>query len=385
MRSISNSVPWKLYHSSRPRIRKNLAQVVQDARAEFAMYELRTQELFFLAFTVIAPFIGAVLIRQIFSAMEGVDSLSWFSTTLFVLATGIRPWTHLMSRLQERTDGLQQAIHVEEEEEYQRVVDQKLDSITDRLVALERTLREVQAKADKVHPLEEVCDEISEALETVERNVHRQERKSESARVSHNNRLSAIESAVLRLEERQKHQIQAVATHTRMTKDAVNIALPPFLSQFFVHLRTRFSQMKHAILKRYPFLFPKQLHTKDINASSLLSPPISPSGTVHFFNGTPLETIPEAADSDSEGTYVSDKESASHKSPGAGEARKRGGRKLSRSRSRSRSGPRPSLVRRSTYGRMALDYATALVSWPYRFTVKVLLLIIPAPVQKHFS
>ncbi|EKM52528.1 uncharacterized protein PHACADRAFT_149253 [Phanerochaete carnosa HHB-10118-sp] len=377
-------VPWKLYQGSRPRSRKSLKQVVQDARAEFASSELRVRELFFLSLTVIAPFIGAVLVRHIFSAMDGVGSLSWFSVTLFVLATGIRPWMHVVSRLQERTDELQQAIHAEEEEEYHHAITQKLDSVVNRLAALERALHEVQAKTDKIAPLEEMCDEMNETLETIERTVHRQERKTDSARVSHNSRLSALESAVLRLEERQRHQVRTVAAHTQAARNAVNVALPPSLSQFLVLLYSQLSRTIHNIIQQYPFLFLKQMYTKDIMTPVPTSPPISPSGTVHHFNGTPLETIPEAADSDSEGTYVSDKESASHSSPGAGETRKRGGRKLSRSRSRSYSGPRPPLRRRNTYGRMALDYAAALVSWPYQFAVKALLFIIPAPIQKHF-
>lgn len=377
-------VPWKLYNSSRPRSRKKLGEVVQDVRAEFASSELRAQELFLLTFTVISPFIGAILIRHIFSAMEGVDSLSWFSTTLFVLATGIRPWMHLVSRMQQRTDDLQEAMYAEEEEEYHRSLEQKLESAMNRLGALERALHDVRGKADKVAPLEEACDEIGEALETVERTVHRQERKTESARVSHNNRLAALESIVLRLEEQQKQHLRVVSAHAQVPKDSVNIALPPFLSQFFVRLRTLFSSMTFSIYNQYPFLTPSSSYTKPITTSISTSPPISPSGTVHFFNGTPLETILEAADSDSEGTYVSDKESTSHTSAGAGETRKRGARKLSRSRSRSRSGPRPALVRRRTYGRVALSYVSTMVAWPYEFAVKVFQFVVPAPVQKHF-
>lgn len=372
-------VPWRLYHSSRPRSRKHAMEPVKDARAEFASSELRVRELFFLSCTVLSPFLGAVLVRHVFSALEGVDSLSWFSTTLFVLATGIRPWTHLVSRLQERTDDLQQALYAEEEEEYHRGVDQKLESVMDRLAELERALRDVKAKADRVAPLEEACDEIGDGLETLERTVHRQERKIESARVSHNNRLSAVESTVLRLEEQQKQHLRVIAVHAQATRDSVHIALPPFLSQFLVHLRNQLSQIMHIIAKRYPSFLLKQ-QVKPLS-TTMISAPVTPSGTVHFFNGTPLETIPEAADSDSEGTYVSDKEGTSHTSPGAGELHKRGGRK--RSRSRSHSGARM-LHRQKSYGRLALDYASDVFSWPYRFAVKTLLFVLPPQAQKQF-
>ena len=53
-------VPWKLYHKSRARLRRDRAQRIQDTNAEFALSELHTYELFYLACTVVAPFIGAV-------------------------------------------------------------------------------------------------------------------------------------------------------------------------------------------------------------------------------------------------------------------------------------------------------------------------------------
>lgn len=379
-------VPWKLYHSSRPRTRRNLRQVVQDARAEFAHSELRAQELFFLACTVITPFIGALLIRYVFAAMEGVDSLSWFSTTLFVLATGIRPWSHLISRLQQRTSELHQAIHEHDDEEHNREVDEKLASVLKRVDALEHILREVQLEAEKISPLEEVFDDISVALETVERTVHRQERKTESARVAHNTRLAAVENVVVRLEERQKHQFHASAAHTHTTKQTITIPLPQFLVEFFLRLCNLLVRTKFTILKRYPFLS-KNPHTKDIDpptVSPVTTPLVSPSASAQFFSGTPLETIPEAADSDSEGTYVSERDGSSSNIAGM-ETSKSGGRKFSRSRSRSTSGPRPSLARRDTHGWMTPDYMSTAVSWPYQLAVKILLIIVPVPMQKYLK
>ena len=370
-------VPWKLYRNSRPRRRRrDLAQVVQDTRAEFALSELRAQEIFYLICTVVSPFIGAVLVRHVFAAMGGVNNLSWFSTTLFILATGIRPWTHLISRLQERSDDLQQALHHEEDEEHDREVDRKLASVMERLAVLETALKEVQAKAEKISPLQEICDDISEALETVERTVSRQERKTESARVSHNNRLTAVETVIFRLEERQKNQFRVVSAHIHTRSGAVILSLPPFLSRLFLRLHNTFTRIKHAIMTRYPFSS-KTLHAKDIHhlsSPTTSPPPMSPSSSFQFFNGTPLETIPEAADSDSEGTYVADHSS---------DNRKPGSRNLNRNRSKSEGGQR--LVRRKTYGRRALDYTSTVVSWPYRAAVNILLFLIPSQIQKFFA
>ncbi|KIP01845.1 hypothetical protein PHLGIDRAFT_131070 [Phlebiopsis gigantea 11061_1 CR5-6] len=371
-------VPWKLYHSSRPRRRKDLAQDELDARAAFAHSELRARELFFLACTIIAPFLGSLLIRHVFAAIEGADSLSWFSTSLFVLATGIRPWTHLVSRLQERTDELHTAVHQHENEEHVLEIDAKLVSVLKRLDSLERTLRDVQSRSGRISPLAEICDEMSEALDTVERTVHRQERKTESARVTHNNRLAAVETAVTRLEERQRHQLRSSAAHPLMAKDSLYTPLHPLVSIIYHRLCQDIIYFKAALGRQLPFLFGTQLVKNVVTSSPMVSPPtsppISPYGSTQFFNGTPLETIPEAADSDSEGTYVSEPD---------GPSAARADRKPSRSRSRSASGVRPSMTRRKSFGRVTLDYASAIVSWPYRSAVRTLLVIVPVSMQKY--
>ena len=372
-------VPWKLYHNSRPRTSRSLKQAVQDARSEFAHSELRAQELFFLVCTVIAPFLGAFLIRYVFSALEGVDSLSWFSTTLFVLATGIRPWTHLVSRLQQRTNELHQAVHRHDDEDHDREVDENLTSLMKRVDALERTLREVQVKADRISPLQEVCDDISEALETVERNVHRQERKTESARVTHNNRLAAVEEIVVRLERHQNYRTRSTAPHAYTIKNTTSLPLPLFP---LVHRLRR-------IFESYGLVSHKLYLMDPLNPAPLTSPtptpPVSPSAATQVFSGTPLETIPEAADSDSEGPHVSGHDRTPHSSTGKNISRPIvGARKPSRSRSRSTNESRPSLVNCGTYRRIAQDYVSAIISWPHRFATRILLIIVPAPMKKYF-
>lgn len=72
-----------------------------------AARELRSLELFYLTLTVLSPFFGASLLKFIAITISGdPTTLSWFSTTLFVLATGIRPWTHLVERLRDRSEAL---------------------------------------------------------------------------------------------------------------------------------------------------------------------------------------------------------------------------------------------------------------------------------------
>ena len=62
-----------------------------------------------LVLAIVSPVVGAVFLRHVLNA------LTWFSTTLSVLATGIRPWSHLIARLKDRTRELDTALHYPDE------------------------------------------------------------------------------------------------------------------------------------------------------------------------------------------------------------------------------------------------------------------------------
>ena len=73
--------------------------------------ELRSLEIFYLSLTILSPFFGATLLRYVAIAISGdPKTLSWFSTSLFVLATGVRPWTHLSERLKDRSRALNEIL-----------------------------------------------------------------------------------------------------------------------------------------------------------------------------------------------------------------------------------------------------------------------------------
>ena len=331
-----------------------------------------------------------MLIRYVFSAMNGVDSLSWFSTTLFVLATGIRPWSHLISRLQERTSDLQDAVEEPERERLERENGRKLQEAFSRLDTLERVVIELRAKSAKIAPLQEACDDLSEALGDMERSVLRHERKVEAARIAHGSRLSAMEHSVCRLEDSQRKQL------------VVRPSAQAGVTGLYIPVHPRLARMISWALE-----VPQKLHDKALvylasnipqrtiqqQQNSQLDT-ISPSPTItsihnhsdslHFFNGTPLETIPEADDSDSDNTYVSDKTSSPPSKSPMTEREKKSVKIKSRSRSRSHTGPRPSVQKPKTYSRCALDWAAAIVSWPYRCATKIIVLVVPSPILKMF-
>lgn len=87
--------PWELYCDSRrpahPLPRPNDAK---SRLIRLAQTELHTHEHLYLA-------LSPLFQRSTLCAIAGADPMSWFSTTLFVLATGTRPWAHLLERMHE--------------------------------------------------------------------------------------------------------------------------------------------------------------------------------------------------------------------------------------------------------------------------------------------
>ncbi|THG94557.1 hypothetical protein EW026_g6941 [Hermanssonia centrifuga] len=282
-------VPWQLYRNSRARgISPSVAQKLRnsakavDEAAEVALTELRALELCYLCLTVVGPFLGAMLIRYVFAAMEGVDSLSWFSTTLFVLATGIRPWSHLITRLQERTSELHETVDLPSSEQRERETDKKLQVVMKRLDALEDAVIQLRAKAANIAPLQEACDELNDALGDVERSLLRQERKVETTRISQGSRLAVMESNVYRLEDLQRKDLLARRSSSRATA-TLEIPVYPRIHYALARLFELPTKLHTTVLT---YLAANSAQKTLENASS--SPPHSPlhnnSDQVHYFN-----------------------------------------------------------------------------------------------------
>lgn len=106
----TSTVPWDLYLASLPP--PSPSHPRSHAR-RLAHSELRTVRIATLILCALTPFLGATLLRLGTSLLyPGPEpALSWFSTTLFVLAAGIRPWRHLTHLLLVRTDALHLAAH----------------------------------------------------------------------------------------------------------------------------------------------------------------------------------------------------------------------------------------------------------------------------------
>jgi uncharacterized protein (UPF0335 family) len=164
-----------------------------------AAAELQRHEFAYLFISIVTPFVGAALLRSVLGLVNGVDSISWFSTSLFVLAAGVRPWGHLISRLRERTTSLHETIHYPSPDT-QFIAASRLQAVVDRVGSLEQELsRMKRAMAVRAY-VEEMHNDLSSALQDTERAMRKQERKSESVRISYDTRFAALEKAVSRIE-----------------------------------------------------------------------------------------------------------------------------------------------------------------------------------------
>jgi hypothetical protein len=153
----------------------------------------------YLCLAALTPFLGVFFLRTVILTITGEDALPWFSTTVFVLASSLRPWSHIVSRLRHRVRDLHEAIHYPSPES-QLIADSRIRAILNHVEELERELERVKRTMVLGHAVKEAHDEIFDALEDVERSVKKQDRKVEMNKTLTETRLSEVEAIISRLE-----------------------------------------------------------------------------------------------------------------------------------------------------------------------------------------
>ncbi len=149
----------------------------EDVHKQNAHTELRRMEIFFLILATISPFLGASFLRYILALIAGEDILTWFSTGLFLLATGIRPWTHVVERLTLRISHLHDVIHYPSPEQTTEDLRQQLTDLKQQMEKIEHTLGKVRRRMDD--GAEAMYEYVDEAVDVVEKNMRRHEKKCE--------------------------------------------------------------------------------------------------------------------------------------------------------------------------------------------------------------
>ncbi|KAG6828473.1 hypothetical protein H0H92_007839 [Tricholoma furcatifolium] len=262
-------VPWELYHKSRPRRRAGLTRnpsSSEDHYKHVATSELRVLEFFFLALTALSPFVGAVFLRYATAAIIGDQAVSWFNTSLFVLATGMRPWSHLVQRLKQRTTDLHDVIHYPSPDLSAQDLRAQMADLMNRVEHLERSLS--KAKARLVDATEQVYDYVDEAVTVVDHTVKHHERKCEKQEA----RVQELEQALEGLKSKGKQRASATGLSIRTT---------PNHQSFLARLISR-------------WIYPVQHSHRSIYSPSSHSP--SASKSLRSFPSTSsvqLQSIPE--------------------------------------------------------------------------------------------
>jgi len=146
-----------------------------------------------------------MFLRFVIAAVSGTDALSWFSTGLFVLATGMRPWRHLIDRFNERTHDLHNVIH------YPPTPDKtqfKIDEMSARIDELEKTLAGLRAKV--ADTLEDVYGYMDDAVDAVQSSNRKHEKKYDKQEA----RLKEVEDGVASL---RKGKDKRLSVNTNLT------------------------------------------------------------------------------------------------------------------------------------------------------------------------
>lgn len=187
-------------------------------------------------------------------------------------------------------------------------------------------------------------------------------------------------------------------THLRgYAQNALDRVLSTLPSYMVISSSENRSGRRKSTLSRHPSSSSPPVSPSALALASTHAPSLSLSTSSYAsFNGTPLETIPEAADSDSDGTYVSDNNTKDVSSPSPPphsppSSFASSPRLLQQSRSKKSDGADAALRSSSSrggsslYGVTAVDFVAAVAAWPYSVAVTVLAVVVPQPVQKLFT
>ncbi|TFY82420.1 hypothetical protein EWM64_g1592 [Hericium alpestre] len=371
-------VPWELYQSARARRPHPTIPVYRSAASNdrviaeqaLAATELRRHELGYLFLSAMSPFVGAWLLRFVLDTLSGVQNISWFSTTLFVLATGIRPWAHLISRLRDRTHTLHDIIHYPSPDA-QLIADSKLQAVLNRVERLEREIGTIRRNMVVEERVEEVYEDLSGAIDDIERVVKRQESRAESTRLAQEHRITAVEKGVSRVSQRRRTDVPRLVFGDPHGQTLVKSHSHNYLAHFYFAM----FQAVYVLWALLTFNFRYEQSPTSPARSKHLS--LTENGKLHHMRSpSRLETIPEDStemrDLHQDSESGSSSELADNESP-----------RLPKS-----SGERDTSTRRRQdypiHPRTYVDVASDVVTLPYHLAVRTLLAISP-PVQRLFS
>ena len=151
------------------------------------MVELRRTELMSLAFTLATPWIGSALLHYVRPVLHDPSYINPFSVRLFMIASGIKPWTHFFGILKRRTLHLQSKVKHPPSE---------FDSFRQKLERMERELQAFKKEAASKADVRVLRDAVDAPLTDLVKAVRRHERKGELMRISAEERFEDLDIKV---------------------------------------------------------------------------------------------------------------------------------------------------------------------------------------------
>lgn len=235
--------------------------------------------MFFLFISAVSPFFGAVVLRIVSQTITGEDLVSWFSTALFVLATGIRPWSHIVDRISTRITDLHDVIHYPlSAESCPEDVQTELKEVKLKLSLLQTSLGKLrQTMMDNT---ENVYEYVEEAVDALELTVKRHEKKLDR----HDGRVKDIEVSLEKMKGKAREKVMHINTQNSKSHAGVlhlrYPSLTAYLPQWLLSLPVE------------PTLSSPQ------NLRPTRHRPMSPPHPLRIFStgSDTLETIPEERD-----------------------------------------------------------------------------------------
>ncbi|KAG0379149.1 hypothetical protein BGX24_001555 [Mortierella sp. AD032] len=183
-------VPWELYYAARTRrvLVTNVdpkTDLVQEQRRLSAAASLRRQELFSLLLVLASPFLGGYTLQYLktfFSSYE--NYLSALNIELFIIASGIRPLTHLISLLKAR------ALHLQEQVHYP---DSDVESLKRKVASIEAELTQLRRAFATKRDVLQVQDSVEPTLHQLTKSIKRHDKKEVQLRSYAEERFASID------------------------------------------------------------------------------------------------------------------------------------------------------------------------------------------------
>jgi cell division protein FtsB len=170
-------------------------------------------EMLYLSLTLLSPLLGVALLRAVLISMAGPDAISWFSTSLFIFATGVRPWKHAVERLRNRTQDLHTVVHYPPASPSD--TQSQIEALSARIAGLEAQMNDCK-DAMKILT-EDVFDHVEGAIEGLERSIRKQEKKHDASYSAQESRVATLEQNVEDLLEKHEISVQGPTLTNKIT------------------------------------------------------------------------------------------------------------------------------------------------------------------------